>query len=116
MYSGASKSDETDPSFGSDINWGKYNEAGEFYDEHTLYELEDGAIKYRSESPFAAAGIDETEFRYMLFGGLMPAVKRNGVFVNLISMCEMSESELRSGNFNYPYLDNARIFAKSYYL
>ena len=46
----------------------------------------------------------------------MPAVKRNGVFVNLISMCEMSESELRSGNFNYPYLNDARIFAKSYYL
>ena len=22
----------------------------------------------------------------------------------------------RSGNFNYPYLDDARIFAKSYYL
>ena len=111
-----SESDETYTSFGSDINWGKNNETGDFYNEHTLYELEDGAIKYRSESPFAAAGIDETEFRYMLFGGLMPAVKRNGVFVNLISMCEMSESELRSGNFNYPYLNDARIFAKSYYL
>ena len=60
--------------------------------------------------------VGNAAFRYMLFGGLMPAVKRNGVFVNLISMCEMSESELRSGNFNCPYLNDARIFAKSYYL
>ena len=96
---------------GLDINWGTCGD-----NPTLLYEMEGANIKYRRESPFLAAGIVGDEHRYMLQGELLPAVKRGDVFINLVTMDEMSESSLRNGKYYPGTIHSAKIFVKSYYL